>query len=1069
MSEGDHANLRRIFEAVMEAGPGERDGVLARECGDDVLLRRRVEAMIAHAEDDRFLGAPTASISAGPSDSDPSPSRERAGVERVVRAVLGEGPGTQIGPYRLLELIGEGGFGSVFMAEQRSSVVRTVALKIIKLGMDTRQVIARFEQERQALAIMDHPNIARVFDAGATEAGRPYFVMELVKGDPIVEYCDKHNLSIPDRLRLFAQVCHAVQHAHTKGIIHRDIKPSNVLVATQDGVPQAKIIDFGIAKATASKLTEKTLFTEHRTLVGTPEYMSPEQAEGSKDIDTRTDVYSLGVLLYELLTGSTPFTGEQLRSAAYADIQRIIREVDPPRPSTRLTDSSDTIRSIASKRRTEPRRLGTIVRGELDWIVMKALEKDRRRRYETASGLGLDIQRHLDGQPVLAAPTSNAYKLRKFVRRHRPMVAAGCAVGLSLLIGLVGFAWQAHAARLQRDRALVAEAAAERRADELAQVSAFQSRMLAGVDASAAGLRLISDARDRYGASLDRAGVAESDRVVMSAAFAEAWSRLSATDMALGLIDSTILAPALDEIDRRFAGQPVIDARLRRAIAERYLDLGLVESSWAVAQRLAEVLETAVGEDDPATIDAMILRARLLTQRGESVVAEAELRGLLDRHLGDLGADHPLMLNAKSELGAALMQGAEYAEAEAFFREVLEARRRTLGDDDELTLVANTNVAAALREQGRYTDAEPFEREALEVRRRVLGEDHPSTIQSLRNISVLLFNQGRLVEAEEAGARVVDSARRVLGEVHPTTLLVIGNLASMMDRNGKTLEAERLQREMVERVESVLGPDHPNTINAVSNLATYLIPLGRFEEAEPLCRRALESRLRLLGRNHPSTLVSFNVMGFLMQRQNRASEAMSYLREAFDVSGSIRSEDHPEHLVLLINVGSLAAQLGDAEQAERSFREAIERVTRTLGEDHPYFGPAIQSLGDLLVRERRFAEAVELLSGAEGAFRRKAAIRDDGALARLLLNLGVARAETGAFSQGEANLIEAHTAFATSISPTSPRVRQCADALVRLYGAWHAAEPEGGHDVRLAEWVQRRADAEPREGPGDGP
>ena len=327
MAEAREAHIKRLFLAATELPAEQQSAFLDKQC--DIQTRKKIEELLHHEREasQNFLAGVTPETVATATPANTA----------TIATPLREGPGTKIGPYKLLQLIGEGGFGSVFMAEQTGPVQRKVALKIIKLGMDTRQVVARFEQERQALALMDHPNIARVLDAGATETGRPFFVMELVKGDPIVEYCDKNNLSINDRLELFAQVCNAVQHAHTKGIIHRDIKPSNILVGTQDGRPNTKVIDFGIAKATASKLTEKTLFTEHQQLIGTPEYMSPEQAEGSLDIDTRTDVYSLGVLLYELLTGTTPFSSKELRSVAYAEIQRIIREVEPPKPSTRLS------------------------------------------------------------------------------------------------------------------------------------------------------------------------------------------------------------------------------------------------------------------------------------------------------------------------------------------------------------------------------------------------------------------------------------------------------------------------------------------------------------------------------------------------------------------------------------------------------------------------------------------------------------------------------------------------------------------------------------------------------------
>ncbi|MGP1273733.1 MAG: protein kinase domain-containing protein [Phycisphaerales bacterium] len=352
-----------------------------------------------------------------------------------------ESAGAQVGPYKLLQAIGEGGFGSVFLAEQHGPVRRRVALKIIKLGMDTKQVIARFEAERQALALMDHPHIARVFDAGATDSGRPYFVMEYVVGDAITKFADAYKLAIPARLALFGQVCSAVQHAHTKGVIHRDLKPANVLVSMVDGKPFAKVIDFGIAKATASPLTDKTLFTEHRQLIGTPEYMSPEQADGSPDIDTRTDVYALGVLLYELLTGATPFDAKRLRSAAWGEMQRIIREEEPPAPSLRLSRDLRALASTAAARGIEPTRLSTAVRGELDWVVMKALEKERARRYDTPAQFAEDVGRHLRGEPVLAAPPSRMYRARKFVRRNRGAVLAVSAVAGALLIGIMGTAW----------------------------------------------------------------------------------------------------------------------------------------------------------------------------------------------------------------------------------------------------------------------------------------------------------------------------------------------------------------------------------------------------------------------------------------------------------------------------------------------------------------------------------------------------------------------------------------------------------------------------------------------------
>lgn len=420
-----------IFQAAVKIAPEQRSAYLDKACGVDLELRREVESLMqAHDATGHFLRDPVIR---------PQPTSDYDSVA--------ERPGATIGRYQLMEQIGEGGMGLVFVAEQQEPIRRKVALKIIKPGMDSRDVVARFEAERQALAIMDHPHIAKVLDGGATSTGRPYFVMELVKGVPITEYCDEHLLTPCERLELFANVCQAVQHAHSKGVIHRDIKPSNVLVTSHDGKPVVKVIDFGVAKAIGQQLTEKTVYTRFAQMIGTPIYMSPEQAELSGlDIDTRSDIYSLGVLLYELLTGTTPFESDRLKKVAFDEMRRIIREEEPQKPSTRLSMLGETLSSVSLKRKTEPRRLPALVRGDLDWIVMKALEKDRNRRYETASEFGQDIQRHLRDEPVVAGPPTLAYRVRKFVYRRRKALLTGIGSFLFLVAGLGGGAWLMHRA-----------------------------------------------------------------------------------------------------------------------------------------------------------------------------------------------------------------------------------------------------------------------------------------------------------------------------------------------------------------------------------------------------------------------------------------------------------------------------------------------------------------------------------------------------------------------------------------------------------------------------------------------
>ena len=416
---------RDLFIAALQLDPSEWRALFDRECPNDAALRQRVEKLLAaHAEAGSAFGPQNGTI-----------DFETAAVTQAI-----DGAGSVVGgTYKLLQKIGEGGFGTVFMAQQEQPIRRMVALKIIKPGMDTAQIIARFESERQALALMDHPNIAKVFDAGATESGRPYFVMELVKGVPITEFCDKNHMPPEDRLKLFIDVCHAIQHAHHKGVVHRDIKPSNVMVTLHDGKPVVKVIDFGVAKAMVQKLTERTLFTDYGQMIGTPAYMSPEQAEMSGlDIDTRSDVYSLGVLLYELLTGTTPLDMKQLRAAGYAEMQRMIREQEAPRPSTRLSSLGDSATVLAGNRGMEVARLAKFLAGDLDWIAMKALDKDRNRRYGTPGNFAEDIQRYLQREAIVARPPSTTYRIKKFVQRNRAAAFSAATIALLLLMGIAG-------------------------------------------------------------------------------------------------------------------------------------------------------------------------------------------------------------------------------------------------------------------------------------------------------------------------------------------------------------------------------------------------------------------------------------------------------------------------------------------------------------------------------------------------------------------------------------------------------------------------------------------------------
>ena len=743
-------------------------------------------------------------------------------VANTVDLPLADGLGPKIGPYRILQLLGEGGFGSVYMAEQSEPIRRRVALKVVKLGMDTRQVIARFEQERQALAMMDHPAIAQVLDAGATDTGRPYFVMELVKGEPVTEYCDKHNLTIAARLGLFAEICSAVQHAHTKGIIHRDLKPSNILVTSQDGQPRAKVIDFGIAKATAGNLTDKTLYTEHRALVGTPEYMSPEQAEGSLDIDTRTDVYALGVLLYELLTGTTPFDSRRLRSAAFGEIQRILREDEPPRPSTRLSQSVETLSTVASRRHTEPKKLSSQLRGELDWIVMKALEKDRQRRYETASGLAMDIQRYLVGEPVSAAPPSTAYRFRKFVRRHRAAVAAASLVAAALVAAVVGISWQAKVARAQRDKA--------------ERIAAFMAEMLRGVEPSVARGRdttMLQEMMTAAAARIERGELARAAEAELQlrGTIGTAFRELALYDEA-----AKMLAPAVPLARSRHSGDDEATAEAIGNLAQLWNDRGDLDAAEPLYREALAMDQRLFPGDDARVATDLNNLSQLLDDKGDLAAAEPLAREALAMRRRLYPGDHEEVAESLNNL-ANLLGGprgkGDVAAGVALFREALAMSRRLYPGDHPRVAGGLNNLSVVLKNSGDLAAAEPLARETLEMRRRLFPGDHPYVATGLNNLALVLQERGDLVAPEALFRESLAMRRRLYPEGHVSIATDLHNLARLMFARGDLAQAEPLYRDAAALYERTQGKGYWPAGNARMGLGRTLAARHRFAEAEP--------------------------------------------------------------------------------------------------------------------------------------------------------------------------------------------------------------------------------------------
>jgi serine/threonine protein kinase/Tfp pilus assembly protein PilF len=705
------------------------------------------------------------------------------------------GPGANasdaIGPYRLLQKLGEGGMGEVWLAEQTDPVRRRVALKLIKVGMDTKQVVGRFEAERQALALMDHPSVAKVFDAGSTAEGRPYFVMEYVAGVPITEHCDRHRLTVRERLELFMDVCGGVQHAHQKAIIHRDLKPSNVLVSLQDGKAAPKIIDFGVAKATAQRLTEETVFTELGVLIGTPEYMSPEQADlTGQDVDVRTDVYALGVVLYELLVGVLPFEPRELRRAGLDGIRRMIREVEPPRPSTRL-DTLEAARSTDSARcrHVDVPTLRRELSGDLDWVVMKALDKERARRYGSPAELAADLAHHLRDEPVQARPPSTTYRARKFVRRHR----IGVAFAATGAVALVGFA-VTMAVQAERLRAQMRQT--EREAKAKAQVSTFLTDLFRVSDPSQARGRTIT-AREL----LDRG---------------EAKIRSTLTD------------------------QPEVRAELLATMARVYDNLGLFERAEALQKEAFDARRRVLGDDHADTLWSMNALANVYVGRGRYAEAEALYRETLERRKRVLGPEHPDTLISMFNLALVRQRQGRAADAETLFRETLEIQKRVLGPEHAATLKTMVSIAGALSDQKRYPEAEASFRDAVAVEKRVLGPDHPDALLATVSMGYAMSAQGRFADAEAIYRDALETQKRVLGPDHPDTLKTMNTLAGVLLDQRRYAPAEPIYRDLLEARKRVLGISHPDTLWSFYNLGCLASLQGKRQDALGYLREAVD-------------------------------------------------------------------------------------------------------------------------------------------------------------------------------------------------------------------------------------
>jgi serine/threonine protein kinase/tetratricopeptide (TPR) repeat protein len=893
---------------------------------------------------------PQCLLKLGLEEMDSGGAPDQAGARTEPDLVL-EKPGTMIGRYRLLQEIGRGGFGIVFMAEETEPVQRKVALKIIKAGMDTHEILARFEAERQALALMDHPNIAKILYAGTIGApdshlsspdsplsnlhsalplGRPYFVMELVNGPPITDYCDQGNLSTRARLELFIKVCRAVQHAHQKGVIHRDLKPTNVLVTLHDGEPVPKVIDFGVAKALGQKLTDKTLFTRFEQMIGTPAYMSPEQAAlRGLDIDTRSDVYSLGVLLYELLTGATPLDTDVLRQSAWDEIRRMIRETDPPKPSTRLSQAlvaADVRRRKTSegaqqavsadprRRLQEHKQRINLVRGDLDWITMKALEKDRQRRYETVNGLARDIERHLRNEPVVAGPPSRLYRFQKFVRRNRGTVAAGALVSGALLLGIVVSTWEAL-------RALRAKQEAQTEAAKSQQVSKFLEDTLGGV------APWVAQGRD--------------------------------TTLLREILDR-----AADRVTLELRDQPLVAAELQEKIGDAYN--GILD--FAEAERLdRQTLDTRrklLGHDH-ANVARSLLRLARVVRNGDLAQAEA-----LDREAAAIyrKLHHPELGDALRDLALVLVYENKFSEADAPNQEALSVFRKAPGDHRLEIAMTLVRLGSIRRGQGKLAETEKLMLDQLPIIRQ-LGTSQ-DLFFILGEVGGVLLEDGKLPQAEEAHKEALAIARRIYRDTHLSYFAsALRGLATVLEREGKFDDAETLLQEALSVLRNAPGDHGLDIAETLRPLASLRRDQGRKAEAENIIE-AQVTILRGVGGTPRDLLDALWQLGYLLQQETKLSQAEAVFREALmRARRNDQGTDHPYLARALYNLSALLVQEAKLDEGEALQQETLEVLQKTPGDQRLEIAKARFQLARIRNAQGRKNEAEKLIRELLPTFR----------------------------------------------------------------------------------------------------